>query len=576
MAFPKNVYGFIALTGGGQGALDKIDGANLDDQDIAIGIAEGIFRQYSFDIDSGLAESSPDVIKPDANANDGRWILKYSKQIAQNVDIVDAGGYWDVSNVENVIAAIGNWATNRISKGWYNGGTVTCDAGALTVDVTSGTGNWGGTRNVSWDAASNVSITADSLNYIYVDTADSTVKSTTTRATADAEIPLAMVLANATEAIKVSPYRVGIADFHFKLHQYLKFVIGPVCENGMSVSINTPADLNIVVDTGAFHWGLFHFDYTTESPCSFTYWHKVTTTGVTRWVKTTAQTSINNTKYNLNTAGDWSYADLESNKYRKDLVCAAPKSDGTINIAVILGQDQFNSISAAREGAIPVLGDLEKMGFAALAYIIIKQGASSIAEVGDMRPLLGQYGAMQDHGSLTGLGDDDHPQYILKASPQLGGNLDANNHSINNLSAYERSNISTYQGSEVKVNNIILKTDTVDLLRLDNVGTIDWTDLDINTAGSGLVPAKANGVILVGYFWDSGTVTLDKGLSVRKKGETGNRQKFDIRQTNSTNYTTSFILVGLDSNGYIQYRVDATGADTASIFLRLFGWIEPA
>jgi len=342
--------------------------------------------------------------------------LEFSPVLASEVPITDAEGYWDVSDVEAALEAIGNWATNRVSKGWYTGGTVTCNPGALTVNVTSGTGNWGGTRNVSWDADSNVSITADSLNFIYVDTADSTVKNTTTKATADAEIPLAIVLANDTEAIKISPYRVGIADFHLKLHQYLKFVIGPVCENGMSVSINTPADLNIVVDTGAFHWGLFHFAYTTESPCSFTYWHKVTTAGVTRWVKTTAQTSINNSKYNLNTAGDWSYADLGSNKYRKDLVCAVPKTDGTIAIGVILGQEQFNSVSAARDGAIPTLGELETMGFASLAYVIIKQGASSIAEAGDMRPLLGQYGAMQDHGSLTGLGDDDHPQYMLKTT----------------------------------------------------------------------------------------------------------------------------------------------------------------
>jgi len=431
--FPKRYYGFIALTGGEKGCLDNIPGTNLIDQDFAFGTYQGKILSYILDVDSGLDESPPDIIAPDVDAGDKRWILKYSKQIAQNVEVTDANNYWNVSNSEDIFDQIGNYTLNRVSKGWYTGGVVTCDTGALTVDVTSGTGNWAGTRNVSWDAASNVAITADALNYIYVDTADSTVKNTTTKAIADAQIPLAIVLANATEAIKISPYKIEISDFHYQVHEYLKRVIGPVCETGMSVSINTPSDLNIVVDTGAFHWGLSHYEYTTESPCSFTYWHKVTDGGTTRWVKTTSQTSINNTKYNLNTAGDWSYADLDGNKYRKDLICVAPKTDGSLVIAVILGQEQFSNLSDARNGAIPTLGDLELMGFASLAYVIIKQGASSIAEVGDMRPLLGQYGAMQDHGSLTGLSDNDHPQYMLVDSPKLGDDLDAQNHSIYNV-----------------------------------------------------------------------------------------------------------------------------------------------
>lgn len=345
--------------------------------------------------------------------------LAYNEDIvttAAGISIADAGEYWDVENVEDVIAQIGDYSTNRMSKGWYTGGVVTCDAGALTVDVTSGTGNWGGTRNIAWDATPNIVITADVLNYIYVDTADSNVKATPTRATADAQIPLAIILADATEGIKISPYRVEVSDFHYNLHHYLQKIIGPVCETGMGVSINTPGNLNIVVDTGGFHWGLFHYAYTTESPCSFTYWHKVTTLGVTRWVKTVTQTDISNAKYNLLDTGVWSYADLGGNKYRKDLVCAAPKTDETIHIAVILGQEQFNSISAAREGAIPTLGDLETMGLASLAYVIIKEGAATISETGDMRPLVGQYGSTQDHGSLAGLGDDDHTHYMLKAT----------------------------------------------------------------------------------------------------------------------------------------------------------------
>lgn len=72
----NNIYGAIALTGGEAGALDKIDGVDLNDGDAAVVITQdGNSYFYTLDATSGLAESSPDVIAPDTNAGDKRWIL---------------------------------------------------------------------------------------------------------------------------------------------------------------------------------------------------------------------------------------------------------------------------------------------------------------------------------------------------------------------------------------------------------------------------------------------------------------------------------------------------------------------
>lgn len=65
-----------ALTGGGAGALDALGGAELADKDVGFVVtADGVYV-YSLDADSGLAESSPDVIAPDNDAGDKRWILQ--------------------------------------------------------------------------------------------------------------------------------------------------------------------------------------------------------------------------------------------------------------------------------------------------------------------------------------------------------------------------------------------------------------------------------------------------------------------------------------------------------------------
>ena len=69
-------YPATALTGGGTGALDAIDGADLADGDGAVVIAAGTAYFYRLDGTSGATESSPSVIAPDVNAGDKRWILQ--------------------------------------------------------------------------------------------------------------------------------------------------------------------------------------------------------------------------------------------------------------------------------------------------------------------------------------------------------------------------------------------------------------------------------------------------------------------------------------------------------------------
>jgi len=69
---------FYGLTGGATGALDSFDGDSCTDGDLALAIdlTNGSLYLYQMDADSAAAESSPDVISPDDNAGDKRWILK--------------------------------------------------------------------------------------------------------------------------------------------------------------------------------------------------------------------------------------------------------------------------------------------------------------------------------------------------------------------------------------------------------------------------------------------------------------------------------------------------------------------
>jgi len=69
-------YYKTSLTGGGASALDGIDGAKLNNDDFAFVLYDGEEYVYKLNATSGASESVPDIIAPDVNAGDKRWILQ--------------------------------------------------------------------------------------------------------------------------------------------------------------------------------------------------------------------------------------------------------------------------------------------------------------------------------------------------------------------------------------------------------------------------------------------------------------------------------------------------------------------
>jgi len=88
MAKPT-IYAANALTGGADGALDSIDGAILNDGDIAIAIIDGSAYTYRLDADRAEGEDSPDIIVPDDNADDKGWVQKVVSK--EYIDLTSGG-----------------------------------------------------------------------------------------------------------------------------------------------------------------------------------------------------------------------------------------------------------------------------------------------------------------------------------------------------------------------------------------------------------------------------------------------------------------------------------------------------
>jgi len=87
---PITYYSAKDFIGGGADALDLFDGADLNDDDRAIVSNGGKFYFYRLEDSSGAAESSPDIISPDSNAGNKRWLLEgiYAATITASGDII--------------------------------------------------------------------------------------------------------------------------------------------------------------------------------------------------------------------------------------------------------------------------------------------------------------------------------------------------------------------------------------------------------------------------------------------------------------------------------------------------------
>jgi len=92
------IYGAIALNGGGTGSLDSIDGSDLATGDAAIVFTSSATYIYNLDESSGGTEDSPNLISPDANAENKRWVLVSSRAAESSLDTSAFNGILDLND----------------------------------------------------------------------------------------------------------------------------------------------------------------------------------------------------------------------------------------------------------------------------------------------------------------------------------------------------------------------------------------------------------------------------------------------------------------------------------------------
>jgi hypothetical protein len=170
--------------------------------------------------------------------------------------------------------------------------------------------------------------------------------------------------------------------------------------------------------------------------------------------------------YNLDTAGTWSLAEVTNNQFV--LVHVYSVNDSTYPYIVILGQSDYLTLSNARTGATNEINDLITTGlpfaeFVPIATVIFQTSNSYSNSVKSRIRSTGTGDNYVDwrfseispsstpstHGNLSGLNDDDHPQYALLTG-RSGDSLKID--SINEFTASSGISLSNYTKLTANIN----------------------------------------------------------------------------------------------------------------------------
>lgn len=283
------------------------------------------------------------------------------------------------------------------------------------------------------------------LYYIYYD-ADGVLQQQSSFFDLQTETPVAYVYWNATTAVApfVADERHGVV-LDWQTHEYLHRTRGAVIASGFSISNYSTTGTGALDSDAQFDLGggtffdedlkvqIIHsntptantFEQDLQGPARIPMFYL---NGAGGWVLDAptdyaVKAGTNRPKYNLNTAGTWTTPDVPTNTHYTTTFVIATNN---INYPVIgiMGQSTSNAIGDQEAVAF---SNLTLTGFPVVEfrplYKIIWQVNSGyaniinarIAAVYDLRTISSAGVSAQvasDHGGLSGLGDDDHLQYV--------------------------------------------------------------------------------------------------------------------------------------------------------------------
>ena len=261
----------------------------------------------------------------------------------------------------------------------------------------------------SWAADSSVTLTDNSTNYIIVTHASTpTITATTTKSNANNRnvILIGKVYRNGTDLHLVEA-GLPVTELARSVQSYLTSVNGEVVRASGEV-VGETGERYLTATAGVLFAGLTRLTTSaqdTSGTDTFTTYYYDGDLGTPAWVEGTAS-QIDNANYNDIATG---LDTLTTNRYGVHWVYGDP--DGHMHVVYGQGDYVLNDAELAQPpSSLPSI--VSDFCFLA-AKVIVQEGEANLYAVESAYDTLFTPAAAQNHGELTGLSDDDHPQYIL-------------------------------------------------------------------------------------------------------------------------------------------------------------------
>ena len=326
---------------------------------------------------------------------------------------IDGIGTPSYRNLKNVM-------DGYISAGYFEGGTIS-DSGSGQVDVTAIKGIIKTTNsdtgvNVAFDLAAqtDVSLTDNSINYIYVDyNSGAPIMSVTTdysTITHTTQIVIGRVYRNGT-ILYIS--NVGAKICNATLRDMYRLRSLRKIERASGAEISCPSSRYIAITASV----LFS-NYTKITTSAFD------SSGTDRWItwyrngsggfnQTSAESLVNNTQYDNNVG---TLTSLTTNYYTVHWFYLVPTTGSQIHMVV--GQAQYQKLVDTNTAVIPALlpGLISEMGLL-VGKVIVQQGVSTLISLESAFTIELETATPNLHNELSGLQGGAADQYFHLTTP---------------------------------------------------------------------------------------------------------------------------------------------------------------
>ena len=312
-----------------------------------------------------------------------------------------------------------------------NAGGIISHSNILEIEVSSGTGYVTVSNIVKqliWTTNSLI-VPASSNVYIFINS--NTVLSYSASYPNNVEnIILGQVSTDNTDIIYIQNTRLIANNWTNYSSNMLRNAIGPIFDSGCTTTA-IPASLTFQVTQGSYYYSTINFLPGGQNPVTFTKYYRsfpvsnpYTSDGTT--------TTVPNAFYD---DGSGTLAAVTAGYYTKHLIVML--GGPSESYALIYAQAEYSTSGAAEAAGLPISPSFVNDAFVNIASIVVQQGNTSIVTIIDERPRIGfasssVTGTVTNHGDLTGLAANDHPQYLLVngGAPGMTGDLDMNTNDI--------------------------------------------------------------------------------------------------------------------------------------------------